>query len=168
MIYSVGDEALAARREPAEAAIALPADLIFVGEHNPYGEHPEYAMYPVPAASSGGRLAVLLGLNPETIECSWRANLCPRGWLAAEALRRMRLLLAGPWGRYVLCGSRVRGALLKARDLAPATKSQAAVAAWTINGKRFLAIPHPSGRSRRWDDPGVRDATRARFLEMLR
>ncbi|MGL5361403.1 MAG: hypothetical protein ACRDBH_00880 [Bosea sp. (in: a-proteobacteria)] len=152
--------------------VDLPDDLLVVGEHNPHGTDPRYALYPEPSYSAGGRLVRILGAERSALINTWRANLCPHGWTHAEAMRRAALLLTGPWRRYLLCGSRVRGVFQRLTSQRHDTKSQPTVYTWRVplpdgEQRRFLAIPHPSGRSRRWNEPGVRDEVLQRFAELL-
>ena len=160
---SVGEH-LAARVEQVVAA--RDDRLLVVGEHNPYGSDPEYALYPSPSYSAGGRLPEILGISGSELRAAWRVNLCPEGWSAGEAHRRAEMLLGGPWDRYLLCGSRVRGAFQRASGLPHDTKSQPTAYRWEHEGKSFLAIPHPSGRSRRWNEVGVREEVAAAFAAL--
>jgi hypothetical protein len=46
-----------------EFAFGTEARVVLVGESNPYGADPRYALYPLPPQASGGRLARILGLS---------------------------------------------------------------------------------------------------------
>lgn len=163
-------EHLAARVEALESGCQGRCDprLLVVGEHNSYGGDPEYALYPKPEHSAGGRLPEILGITDVELARAWRVNLCPEGWRRAESLRRAELLLEGPWDRYLLCGQRVRGAFQYALGIPADTRSQPTVHRWAVAGKDFLAIPHPSGRSRRWNEVGVRAEVAAAFAALWR
>lgn len=70
---------------------------LLVGEANPYGSDPAFALYPSPPGCSGDRLCrLVMGLDPDDyLERFERANLCPRRWSLAEARTRAADLLVG-------------------------------------------------------------------------
>lgn len=114
---------------------------ILVGESNPYGSDPRYALYPYPDGCSGDRLArQILGMSREHyLEVFDRVNLCGGGWskwLADMSAAR----LASEGRRLILLGSKVSGSFGFAFE--PFSKPVRGV----------LIMPHPSGRCRLWND----------------
>lgn len=136
-----------------------------LGEHNPYGAHPKYALYPSPAGCAGWRLSKILGMSEdEYIAAFERRNLLAQDrWSAPLARRAAQALLCEvrDGDALVLLGARVSKAF--GFDFAPCTVHDR-----LLNGEarvRYLVSPHPSGLSRQWNDPtmrlAVRDAVRA-------
>lgn len=131
---------------------------LLVGEANPHSADPEHALYPWPANSAGARMARHLGLTHEDyLNRFERVNLFsipPPVWskgardsavLYATTLlhvfRNVRVI--------VLLGERVAAAFGCWRQ-----------PWWTVSEQvhyghvvRFVKVPHPSGRSRAWNDP---------------
>lgn len=129
-----------------------PPKPLLVGELNPFGADPYYALYPLPSGSSGGRLARLLGLSMTAYLRRFdRANLCTGSW-SAPAARAAAAELRRREGKIVLLGAKVRGAF--GLDLEPFSVQD-----------RFVVIPHPSGLNRAWGEPGARDRLRRLFAE---
>jgi hypothetical protein len=126
--------------------------VLLVGESNPYGLDQRYALWPRPENASGGRLCKVLGMTPATYLRTFdRVNLCLGGWNLRDA-RDVAAGLTHP--RRVLLGRRVAQAHgikdwrpFEVYDLGPL-------------GRDVLALPHPSGRCRIWNEPGA--AQRAR------
>jgi hypothetical protein len=120
---------------------------LFIGELNPYGADPEFALYPSPPGCSGDRLCrVVLGLDPdEYLERFARTNLCAGKWSLPAARARAReikiAMSRGDFSVVVLLGAKV-------------------AAAWGVKflpfvmTRRALVLPHPSGRNTRWNSPG--------------
>lgn len=144
--------------------------LVIVGESNPYGADPCFALYHLPRRASGDRLREHLGLTDETYEAIDKVNLCAGRWNMAEA-RERGWGLASRYDVLVLLGVKVAVAL----DMPGATFT-----ARVRNGKfedgtprtwTLVSIPHPSGRNRTWDsdrvwrDLGARDIARALLRE---
>ena len=115
---------------------------LLVGEANPYSQDPEDALFPWPPGSAGGRLCRLLGWGQgHYLRAFDRVNLYtipPRTWSAPAARQVAGWILAEREGDVVLLGARVVRAFLP--DPIPL---------WT-RCERFVALPHPSGRSREW------------------
>jgi hypothetical protein len=154
--------------------------VLLVGEANPYGADPRYALYNEPEHSAGGRLQrKIAGLSQRDYLSLWRTNLCIDGWGLVKARRRADQLLVGPfgadapqwrpWDVVVLLGRKVAGAF---EDVAGAVcdgKPRIDLPPWhqrtvLVHGLPIVlaAIPHPSGLNRDWND---RDAFhRARRL----
>ena len=60
--------------------------LVLVGELNPWGTDPTFALYPLPPHASGGRLRRILGLRrSEYIDLTRRYNLCTGRWSISTA-----------------------------------------------------------------------------------
>lgn len=122
------------------------ANVLIVGERNPYGEDPEHALYPIPKHASGDRLCKILGLDADAYLARYdRVNLCVGPWSLPAArevalhlrlrrdLRDHRLVLLG---RKVQLAFRVEAALFELAQL---------------GGRPVLVLPHPSGLNRLWD-----------------
>ncbi len=138
---------------------------LLVGESNPYGGDPYFALYPSPANSAGDRLCrLILRTDPDTyLERYDRVNLIPCGdWNLTAARERVKELTVedirrGLPRKYLLLGAKV-------------------CAAWAVPFKPFevwctgsvLILPHPSGRNGAWRDPealGTAHRAVCRFLE---
>jgi hypothetical protein len=163
------------------AAPARPHRPLLVGESNPFGSDPAFALYHLPRTSSGNRLRSILRLtDAEYLAQLDRANLLTgRSWGAvrardaAAALLRERAstdpaLLAQP---LVLLGRKVAEAFglgylaplqrvfwtgfailaVKAR-VRPAGAGAGTAAIWADTPpRRIVLLPHPSGRGREWN-----------------
>lgn len=126
---------------------------LLVGECNPYqvAEDPDYALYPYPERSAGGRLCrVILALPPHHyIRAYARANLCSGKWSTPAARERaLELSVKNPGVPVVLLGSKVCAAF--GFTFEPFTVAD-----------RFVRLPHPSGLSRLWNEPGAFERARA-------
>jgi hypothetical protein len=134
---------------------------LFVGESNPYGSSPDFALYPSPRGCSGERLCrLVLDLAPEDyLAFSDRANLCDGRWSIAEA-RREAARLGAEHGRatIVLLGSKVCAAFGVPFDPFTLRSSLDHVPRSVL--PRFAILPHPSGLSRAWNVPGAFDRAR--------
>lgn len=129
---------------------------VLVGECNPYGGDPYYALYPAPDGCSGHRLCRLVfGMDPDDyLEAFDRINLCAGKWSVREARESaVRLLTAG--GRFVLLGAKVCDGF--GVPFVP----------FTVQDKVLLRLPHPSGLNRRWAEPGAFDRARAAVAAFL-
>jgi hypothetical protein len=123
---------------------------VLVGEANPYGGDPFYALYPAPDGSSGHRLCclVLRMHRINYLRAFDRRNLCPQNWSAIEAKREARRLVRDirPT-KFVLLGQKVAHAFDCRCDL---------LSTWAVGEHqqhRALILPHPSGRCRAWSRP---------------
>lgn len=123
---------------------------ILVGEANPYGGDPQFALYPAPDGCSGHRLCTLiLGMSRRSYLDSFeRVNLCPQKWDARVAIASA-LRLEGRVGypRFILLGAKVCRAFLV--PFRPFTQRN------TSARTQILILPHPSGLSRSWNDPNA-------------
>jgi len=127
--------------------------VLIVGESNPYGSDPRYALYPLPENATGGRLCKILGLSKrEYMQTFDRTNLVALGlgnWPSSVAKDRAGLL---KHRRRILLGKRVADAhSVPFRPFRTFT---------TDRGVEVLILPHPSGRNLIWNDP--RSAVKAR------
>jgi hypothetical protein len=135
--------------------------LLFVGEANPYGARPEFALYHLPRNASGNRLREHLGLTDnQYLKLFDRVNLLDEPkWSAPRArAAAVTLLAARPAGSaLVLLGTRVAPAFL-----VPKTPCQR----YERDGRLLLVLPHPSGLCHVWDEDGVEARARALFAEV--
>lgn len=136
---------------------------VLVGEVNPYGVDPFFALYPLPEHASGGRLAKILGLTRgEYLRRFERVNLCVGHWSAKQARVAAELLdRASSASPLLLLGRRVARAFEYDAEF------------WTSYvpaGRlgRIYLIPHPSAMNRVWNDPRAVVRTRDFLAEFLR
>lgn len=118
---------------------------LLVGEANPYGGDPSFALYPAPDGCSGHNLChKVLGMyRKDYLEAFERANLCPHHWDMRAARRRAQELRTYK-GILILLGSKVARAF-EFNPFEPFTIQ---------DGGKTLILPHPSGLCRYWDDLG--------------
>lgn len=115
---------------------------LLVGEANPYGADPYFALYPLPEHASGGRLARILGLGEKRyLDAFDRRNLCPTEWSMRVARAEAALIMAAPARPVVLLGAKVARAF--GLPYRPFTRSA-----------HLFLLPHPSGLNRIWNEPG--------------
>jgi hypothetical protein len=137
-----------------------------VGEHNPYGQDPYYALYPDPPGSAGGRLCRALGMGEnEYLDTFKRRNLLhTERWSAPKAREAARRILdeCEPGDALVLLGGKVSTAF--GYDFAASCFVVQSIAHLLERDRALsaLVVPHPSGLSRRWAEPGT--ATQVRGL----
>lgn len=123
---------------------------LLVGEANPWGSDPEFALYPLPEHASGGRLARFLGLSHgQYLRLFDRRNLCPSRWSMPEARAQAELIRAEGREHVVLLGAKVAKAF--GLPYLPFTRSA-----------HLFLLPHPSGLNRIWNQPDA--VPRARSL----
>lgn len=122
---------------------------VIVGEHNPYGINPEFALYHLPREASGNRLREHLGLKDATYEAIDKVNLCSRRWNMKEARAAVWDLMV-EYDALLLLGSKVRDAFN-------------GPAAWCVlpGDPILLSLPHPSGLCREWNRKMAREDARA-------
>lgn len=159
---------------------------LLVGESNPYGSDPRYALWCEPENSAGGRLCrLILGLTRKDergrdvadqktyFRAFDRVNLCAGKWDAGEAresalrigrkmyVEDMSAMSSGNWPtppyRIVLLGAKVSAAF-GGLEFNPFTISRA-------SGRIYVVLPHPSGRCRAWNEPGAFERARAVLRE---
>lgn len=150
-----------------EAEGGYPLGLL-VGEQPGSSSNHGLPLWPYPPRSAGGRLHAMSGIPVRDYLLRLaRVNLAHRPvskWDAAGARGRAYALvatMAGTGARAVLCGARVRDAF----------EVPAWFTSWTVSAPHgsdlcfeVVAIPHPSGRNREYDNP----ATVARAREVIR
>lgn len=121
--------------------------ILIVGEMNPYGAHPEFALHPTPANCTGDRLRKILRLEPvEYLSRYDRVNLCAGRWRLTDARETAIYLRLRPDLRdhdFVLLGERVRQAFKLKAEFFEITA--------LLEGRKVLCLPHPSGLNRLWD-----------------
>lgn len=135
---------------------------LLVGESNPYGSDPAFALYPAPDGCAGHRLATkVLGLSrAQYLERYDRANLVADGrWSVPAARVAAAAIRASGRERLVLLGRRVAKAF--GVDAPPFT-----VVRLFRGGSRAAVIPHPSGLCRAWNEPGAFERARAVVAEL--
>ena len=121
-----------------------------IGEANPYSLDPTNAMLLYPERSAGARLChTILGMTEEKyLRIFSRLNPCGHLWNAQVARVRAALILAeceivsmrGVEVGLILLGRKVWDAFYPGQDWIPFSRRD-----WV------LALPHPSGRSRLWN-----------------
>lgn len=137
--------------------------ILLVGELNPYGADPAFALYPLPAHASGARLMAILGLSlRQYLKEHDRVNLCTGAWAVGNARMMAAQILAErpPNTGVVLCGSKVSYAF----DVRYGGPFQQVI---TGRGLRLLSIPHPSGLNRMWNVPEVAEGVRAAYRQLV-
>ena len=133
-----------------------------VGELNPYGADPRYALYHEPRNASGDRLRRVLGLTVRTYVPLPKYNLCEASWSTSAARSRAGDIMA-EHKVIVALGAKVRAAFMYWR-IAPGLEL---TAPFVLQGGEhtMVALPHPSGLCRAWN---VREnVLRARELVKL-
>lgn len=133
--------------------LALPIAL--VGELNPYGQNPRFALYHEPAGASGDRLRRILGLPVAAYEDLPKYNLCVGFWdpVAAHA----RAMEIRERHRFVVAlGVKVAHSFPRGPRMWESREDQYGV---------VLALPHPSGRNRIWNNPGEAVLRARRLLD---
>jgi hypothetical protein len=152
-------------REAIVGEVASPRVLL-LGEDNPYGSDPSFALYCYPPGCAGYRLRRILGLPQHQYLGLHRANLCDGAWLKPRARERARALLVplSPHPVIVLLGRKVtdamRGAAMIDEEIAPFS-TRTCCPAITL-----VSLPHPSGRNLVWNQPWARDRARQILREV--
>ena len=142
---------------------------LLIGEANPYGSNPSYAIYPDPPGCAGYRLChKVMGIGEDDYLARFdRVNLCAGKWSGREASTRASAL----WcerraGVFVLLGARVSRAFqwpfepFKVRSFSWAPRDMGG-----SPGVLVVTLPHPSGLSRAWHVPGAYERARAVLRE---
>lgn len=149
-------------RRDREWLLPQGCSLVLVGETNPLHDDPRYALWDDPPGCSGWRLRRILGLSRRTYRSLARVNLCVGDYdrLAADlvAARVEREVTDG--GVIVMLGRKVAAAFC-ASAIQPLTWARRSVA-MTDREVRKVALPHPSGLSRAWNELDA--APRARLM----
>ena len=120
-----------------------------VGELNPYGADPRYALYHEPSGASGDRLRRILGLTVRSYVSLSKYNLCVGKWSIAHA----RQTAGEIWTEHrtiIVLGNKVRSAFNRLCDKpilgAPSVRQH------SESGHALIWLPHPSGLNRMWSD----------------
>ena len=134
--------------------------VLLVGESNPYGPSPEFALYCDPPGCSGHRLRLILGLPEDDYLSLHRKNLCDGAWSMKSAQTRAFALLnpQAPWQVIVLLGRKVTQTFEKL-----ALEGVPLVAFSTRRccpGMDLVSLPHPSGRNAGLWLPSAQDRAR--------
>lgn len=137
---------------------------LLVGESNPYSvepNYPKYALYPYPENSAGGRLCFkVLGLTRREYLARFdRVNLCAGKWSMREAKERARAI-ENEWatgGRTIV--------LLGAKVCSAFNVKFHSFERHVVAGQGYVILPHPSGLSRAWNEPGAYERARAVLKE---
>lgn len=140
---------------------------ILVGEDNPYGGDPYFALYPAPDGCSGHRLCcnILCMSRDDYLLEFQRANLCDSRWSAREARLRAAELVKTNF-RIITLGKKVASAF--GLDFAPFCETATEVReGWSVSVSSVLMLPHPSGRCRTWNEPGAFRRARLAVLQFL-
>lgn len=131
----------------------LPA---LVGELNPYGSAPEYALYDEPEHSAGGRLRMILGLRRTEYINLPRYNLCVGSWNRGYAENTAREI-AAQHGVIIALGRKVSDSFpVKGVKYDFFTKREIKM---NFVPRTIVFLPHPSGMNRMWNDPFSRIKT---------
>lgn len=140
--------------------------VLLLGETNPYGPDPEFALYCYPPGCSGHRLCGILGLPQHQYLDLHRKNLCDGDWSRERARERAYELLSSqvPWRVVVLLGRKVTGIFEK---IALADVELPAFATRTCGADMSLvSLPHPSGQNAGLWNARARDRARQILREL--
>lgn len=141
--------------------------VLIVGENNPYGSAPEFALYCHPPGCAGYRLRRIFGLAQHQYLGLHRTNLCEGDWSKAQAKARAFELLSpqAPWNVMVLLGRKVTETFEKV------ALSDAPLVAFSTRtccpGMTLVSLPHPSGRNLVWNQPWARTRARQILCEIV-
>lgn len=140
------------------------SEILLVGEDNPYGQDPRFALYHKPRHASGNRLRQHLGLRDATYERLQKINLCTKKWSLREARERAQLLTergaVGGLRIIVLLGAKVRDAFGLEMEFFGVLSDPAVTPV-------FVLLPHPSGLNRLWNQPGARERAQAILRRLM-
>ena len=135
--------------------------VLLLGEDNPYGANPDFALYCYPVGCAGYRLRRILGLPQHQYLALHRKNLCDGSWSKESAKKRAFELLApeAEWRTIVLLGRKVtetfeRLALDNEKLVPFSTRA-------CCPGMTLVSLPHPSGRNAAaWSNPQLHERAR--------
>lgn len=148
---------------------------LLVGEANPYDGDPYFALYPEPNGCAGQRLCKLI----MQLDCAEylrrfdRVNLCDGKWRVREARRHADDQMTNK-RTFVLFGAKVASVfawVLSRNDFKPFTyhvEHKRHPVCNTCMGevlRTYVILPHPSGLSRAWNEPGAFERARAVLRE---
>lgn len=128
---------------------------LLIGEANPYGSDPYFALYPEPEGSAGHRLChLVLGFEHAAayLRAFGRANLCRRDWNMKAARQSAVNMREVTNFQAVLLGRKVAAAF-RCEDVPPFTVHRP----WGDNfpNRWMVVLPHPSGLCREWNGPAA-------------
>lgn len=138
---------------------------LLVGEDNPYGKDPRYALFPHPKNSAGYRLARLVLAMPSRgayLERFDRVNLCPQKWSSPVARQSAIAIMNSDYDRVVVLGRKVAAAfgLDESKPFSiEKTRSISSTGIWFE--RQYIVLPHPSGLCRVWNEPQAFERARA-------
>lgn len=126
-----------------------------IGENNPYSADERHALFPYPPQSAGARLCfkILKMDRREYLRTFRRKNLLYERWsIVAARTRAAQHLEQYPDDKAILLGRKVYDAFAAHAELPP----------WKPFSRwgRLLALPHPSGLNRAWNEPGAFELAR--------
>jgi hypothetical protein len=137
--------------------------VVIVGESNPYGASPEFALHCWPTSCAGHRLRRILGVAEERYLAFRRLNLCEGPWRRRDATRsasrlydELPLYTGSPRVLVLLLGVQVSAAFSaftvasRAGIARPRALDRWEVGSDALDRARWLSIPHPSGLCRVW------------------
>lgn len=140
-----------------------PDHVVIVGESNPYGSSPEFALYCWPESSSRHRLRRILSVPEERYLAFRRVNLCSGPWHRATATQDAARLYDGliawtdpPEAIVLLLGVRVSAAfgavtVASRAGIARPRPLDRWEAGTDATGRAcWVSLPHPSGLCRAW------------------
>lgn len=130
-----------------------------IGEQNPYGATQDMALFPLPPRAAGGRLAAILGLTrTEYLRRFVRRNLLGGGpWMVRAArIRAEEVAEESGDAPLVLLGARVSAAFGVPFRYIDGWRREGCCG----RARALITIPHPSGRCRLWNGPGVAELVR--------
>lgn len=140
--------------------------IALVGESNPYGSDPDFALYCYPPGCAGYRLRRILGLPQHQYLSLHRKNLCDGDWSKESAKQRALELLDphAPWRVMVLLGRKVTETFERvALDGAPLVPFSTRPCCL---GRTLVSLPHPSGRNARAWSPALQARARQILHEL--
>jgi hypothetical protein len=139
--------------------------VLLLGEQNPYGGDPSFALYPAPDGCAGHRLCrLVLGISrAEYLRRFDRRNVLerPGKWSVREARTEASRIL-GDHRRVVALGAKVAAAL----GLSTKPFSVHKLLLHGEEERLVLVLPHPSGLCRVWNVPGAFERARKMITEL--
>lgn len=133
--------------------------VLLVGEDNPFGADPRFALYDQPVNSSGQRLRTrILGLTRHTYfgPLISRVNLCGSAWDTTVARQRAASLMSsGEYHAIVTLGRKVARAFYLSVDFFEVEAMPSVETIDSYEVVKVLSLPHPSGLSRAWNNPST-------------
>lgn len=126
---------------------------LLIGEANPYGADPYFALYPYPKNASGDRLCrLIMKMTPaQYLRDFDRINLCPTKWSAPVARERAQAILKSDMEDLVLFGAKVSNAFGLPYEPFKFFSNDDG------SGPSIAILPHPSGLNRIWNEPDAYD-----------